>query len=132
MNTDLSKISQPQPPVNGNGWLFAGQTVTVNKQEYVDLRWRANYWEKQHTKSVERIEVLRKEWETQHTRSVERIEVPRKEGEKKDAIIRDLKQRLYGKKSEKGGKASDANPNATPENKPKSSKGQQKGCPGHG
>ena len=54
MNIDLSPISQPQSSTNGSVSPFARQTVTLNKQEYVDLVWRANYWQKQHARLVER------------------------------------------------------------------------------
>ena len=58
-------------------------TITITKQEKIDLNWRANYWEAQHARAKSQIEALKQE------------------NSLKDAKIKDLQNRLFGKKSEK-------------------------------
>lgn len=87
--------------------------VTLTQQEYIELKWLGEYWKTQHTRSIAREEALKEELK------------------QKDATIRDLKQRLYGKKSEKGGSKADVNPNAADKNS-KRPRGQQKGSASHG
>src|SRR5436853_7894119 len=86
-------MEQPQPPrisatayapVSGkHATPFSQQTMVLTKQDYIELKWEANYWRAQHARSVEREAAL--------TAKVESLE----------ATIRDLTQRLYGTKSEK-------------------------------
>jgi transposase len=90
---------------------FSKQTVVLTKQDYIALKWEANYWRAQHARLVQREAALQAQ--------VEGLE----------AQIRDLTQRLYGKKSEKAagsealGKSNPANPRK---------RGQQLGSQGHG
>src|SRR5437763_11269471 len=90
---------------------FSKQTVVLTKQDYIALKWEANYWRAQHACLVQREAALKAQ--------VEALE----------AQIRDLNQRLYGKKSEQSatsetlGKSNTANPRK---------RGQQSGFQGHG
>ena len=99
-------------PVNHNGATpFSQQTVVLTKQAYIELKWEANYWRAQHERLVEREAALKAEVDA-HL-----------------ATIRDLKQRLYGVKSEKStslDKADQLKP-ASPRKR-----GQQPGSKGHG
>jgi hypothetical protein len=90
---------------------FAQQSVMLTKQTYIELTWKANYWQAQHARSVEREAAL--------TAKVASLE----------ATIRDLTQRLYGTKSEKS-----ADPDDADESKPSRlrQRGQQPGSKGHG
>ena len=63
--------------------LFSQQWVSITKQEHIDLRHRASYWEAQHGRAKSQIEALKQEMIL------------------KDAKIKDLQNRLFGKKSEK-------------------------------
>jgi transposase len=112
-NHPLQPLQSDPPIVEGEVLPFAGHTVTLSKQEYIELQWQANYWKTQHARIVKREEELK--------------EVLKR----KEAIIRDLKQRLYGKKSEKVSGKSEVTPNA-PLTKSKRPRGQQKGAPSHG
>src|SRR5712691_1616055 len=99
-------------PVNGNAATpFAQQTVVLTKQAYIELTWKANYWQAQHARSVEREAAL--------TAQVASLE----------ATIRDLTQRLYGTKSEKSAGSEDA---AEPKPSRPRHRGQQPGSKGHG
>src|SRR5229473_6339906 len=111
--------TQPHPistsevaPVNGKrATPFSQQLVVLTKQDYIALKWEANYWRAQHACLVQREAALKAQ--------VEALE----------AQIRDLNQRLYGKKSEQSatsetlGKSNTANPRK---------RGQQSGAQGHG
>jgi transposase len=94
-----------------NATPFSKQTVALTKQDYIALKWEANYWRAQHARLVQREAALKAQ--------VEALE----------AQIRDLNQRLYGTKSEKStssevlGKSNPAKPRK---------RGQQPGSRGHG
>ena len=97
---------------NGNDATpFSQQSVVLTKQAYIELTWKANYWQAQHAQSVEREAAL--------TAKVASLE----------ATVRDLTQRLYGTKSEKSSGPDDAD-----DPKPSSARprGQQPGSKGHG
>jgi transposase len=103
------------PPVLEGELLLSSvvQMVTLTQQEHTELKWQGEYWKVQHTRSIAREEALKEELK------------------ERDATIRDLKQRLYGKKSEKGGSKADLNPNTEGKNS-KRPRGQQKGSVSHG
>jgi transposase len=90
---------------------FSQQTVVLTKQDYIALKWQANYWRAQHACLQEREAALKAQ--------VAALE----------AQVRDLTQRLYGTKSEKSA-GSDMAPVSKP-SKPRP-RGQQPGRPGHG
>jgi len=99
-------------PVNGNGATpFSQQTVVLTKQDSIELKWKASYWQAQYERLLEREAVLKAEVAAH------------------EATIRDLKQRLYGTKSEKssGSDSAGASTPARPRNR-----GQQPGRKGHG
>ena len=97
----------------GPAWPFSQQWVTLTKQEYIELNARANYWEAQHARAKAEIDKLRQE------------------ALLKDAKIKDLQNRLFGKKSEKSSalKSEQGNKGDPPS---KRKRGQQPGSPGHG
>ena len=64
-------------PVNGNGATpFSQQTVVLTKQDYIELKWKANYWQAQYERLLEREAALKAEVAAH------------------EATIRDLTQRL--------------------------------------
>src|SRR5919198_1779929 len=94
-----------------NATPFSQQRVVLTKQAYIELTWKANYWQAQHARSVEREAAL--------TAKVASLE----------ATIRDLTQRLYGTKSEKSAGADDASVSSPSRPRPR---GQQPGSKGQG
>jgi len=92
---------------------FSQQWVTITKQEHIDLACRASYWEAQHARAKSEIEKLKQE------------------AILKDAKIKDLQNRLFGKKSEKHSplKSEKDGKEDTPS---KRKRGQQPGSQGHG
>ena len=91
---------------------FSAQTVAVNKAEHIQLKWDARYWQARFEHSAARIGELEKELEAAQ------------------ALIRDLKQRLYGKKSEKS--TGQDKVDKPEQSAPKKKRGQQQGAKGHG
>ena len=112
-NMNPSPSSSPHQPVAWKeGTPFAQTTVQISKQEHVQLKWGNRYWQRQHGRAFERIDELKQELE------------------RASAEIRDLKQRLYGKHSEKGSSLSEAQLDDTA--KPPRPRGQRLGSKGHG
>lgn len=90
---------------------FAREQVLISKAEYIELRQQVGYWTAQHLRATRRIENLEQELLL------------------KEARIKDLQKRLFGKKSEKGG----TTPSGTGQSKRSTRpRGQQKDTPGHG
>jgi hypothetical protein len=97
---------------NGNDATpFSQQSVVRTQQAYIELTWKANYWQAQHARSVEREAALL-------------VKVAALE-----ATIRDLTQRLYGTKSEQSAGPADAA--ASTPSCPRH-RGQQPGSTGQG
>jgi transposase len=90
---------------------FSHQQVSITKAEYVDLAQKANYWKAQHAHLKEKCARLEEECQ------------------RKDARIRDLQNRVFGKKSEKQSTANSEKPASSAAKRPR---GQQPGSQGHG
>src|SRR6266571_6256994 len=107
----LISTSELAPVHSSSTTPFSQQTVVLTKQAYIQLKWEAHYWRRQHERLVEREAALKAE------------------GETLQATVRDLNQRLYGAKSEKASGC-----DAAGQCKPASprSRGQQPGSQGHG
>ena len=92
---------------------FSRNIVQLTQAEHIELKWQGNYWKRRHGHLKKQNQELNQELDLAHGK------------------IRDLKQRLYGKKSEKG--ATKRDHPATDGNKVCSRpRGQQKGSKGHG
>lgn len=91
---------------------FSQNIVQLTQAEHIELKWKGNYWKRQHAHLKKQNEELQQDLALAQAR------------------IRDLKQRLYGKKSEKGTTKRDTPPGERPaSSRPR---GQQKGSQGHG
>ena len=93
------------------GTPFSKAIVSLTKQEYIQLKWDGRYWKRQHDRAAARADIFKQELELAQAR------------------IRDLEQRLYGKRSEKGTTASEAQPGGVNPSRPR---GQVPGSKGHG
>ena len=89
---------------------FAEALLTISKAEYIRLKWEAEYWQRQHQRAVLREEGLES-----------RIE-------ELQAQVRDLRQRLFGRKSEKSGAPNEGQAKGASSRR----RGQQLGSRGHG
>jgi hypothetical protein len=83
---------------------FAAEYVTLTKQEHIRLKYEAKYWQSQHSRAVKRME-----WQAEHDRqellrhkelAVQREAELRADLKLAQAKVRDLQQRLFGRKSE--------------------------------
>ena len=92
---------------------FSQNLVQLTQEEHIQLKWEAGYWKAQHEQLKQKFDTLQRKLESATAR------------------IRDLKQRLFGKKSEKNGAKSDK-ATTTPHPNPPRPRGQQKGSKGHG
>jgi transposase len=107
----LNAASEQAPTVGPDATPFSQQRVVLTKQAYIELKWKANYWQAQYER------LLKREADLQAQVAAH------------EATIRDLKQRLYGKKSEKSS-GSERVGASKPASRRK--RGQQPGSPGHG
>jgi len=116
----MERIAPPQSSTAESATLdkakipvFFKNRVCLTQAELIELKWQGKYWKSQHARLREKTRALQQELDSAHAR------------------IRDLKQRLYGKKSEKKGVIQSDHASATvvPPSRPR---GQQKGSPGHG
>ena len=91
---------------------FSQNIVQLTQEEHIELKWQGNYWKHQYGHLKKQNEELKQELALAHAKN------------------RDLKQRLYGKKSEKGTTKRDTPPcDRGASSRPR---GQQKGSQGHG
>jgi transposase len=90
---------------------FSEEWELITKQERIGLKHQIAFWRGQHAQAKKKIEALKAE------------------NLLKDALIKDLQNRLFGKKSEKGNTPKSEANTGQPSVKPR---GQQKGTPGHG
>jgi transposase len=92
---------------------FSQTIITLTQEEHVKLKWDASYWKCLHKQLKQKNEDLQQALESAQAR------------------IRDLEQRLYGKKSEKGASKRDKS-KALAHTTPPRPRGQQKDSQGHG
>jgi len=90
---------------------FSEQIVSLPKDEFIELKRKANYFEALAKNLQKKVADLEKELEAERAKN------------------RDLNQRLYGKKSEKSNKQTES---CKPESSNKKKRGQQVGAKGHG
>jgi len=86
--------------------------ILISEQEFLQLKWEANYWKSLHKRAKEREEKLKKELQ------------------EKEGKIRDLTKRLFGKSNEKSN--SGKNEGGLKPSKSPRPRGQQPGKKGHG
>jgi len=115
--TNLSLTAQVHREISGldagRSSPFSEQWVKITKQEYIDLTARASYWKAQHARAKSEIDKLRQE------------------AVLKDAKIKDLQNRWFGKKSEKNSPLK-SEKDAQADSSSKRKRGQQPGSVGHG
>jgi transposase len=103
--------------------------VTLSKQEHIALVCAANYWKVEHWRAAERRLSKEAEYEERLRQATQREAQLCAELAVAQAKIRDLQQRLFGRKSErrKGGGEQRAQGLV-----PRAARGHQRGVPGHG
>jgi len=89
------------------------EQILISKKEHLALKWEASYWQSMHTKAIVREKILKQK-------------IKEQEGQ-----IRDLRHRVFGKKSEKKNSSKDAGLKSKNSDS-KRPRGQQEGSKGHG
>ena len=51
--------SEPKPVTGNSATPFSQQTVVLTKQAYIQLKWDASYWQRQHARQMEREAALK-------------------------------------------------------------------------
>ena len=110
MNPSQSN-STHQPDSGTKETPFAQAIVHLTKQQYIQLKWNSRYWQRQHERALTREAALKLKLE------------------QAEATIRDLRQRLYGKQSEKSSLPTEVQAG---DPKPPRPRGQARGSKSHG
>lgn len=92
---------------------FASETVTIPKQEYIELKAQAQFYKAQHERGAKREAALKQRIEQLQARN------------------RDLQQRLFGRRSEKRGPGGEQQ-QGQDDCPGRGVRGQRRGSPGHG
>jgi len=109
---DFTATLTPLLIERGSTMPFAKEVVVLTKQEHIELTWQINHFKTLHKRALGREVELKKQLAQEK------------------AKVRDLTQRLYGKKTEKTKKNEKDNPDERQTStRPR---GQQKGAKGHG
>lgn len=108
---------------------FAQQTVTLTRQDHIQLVRDGRYWRELHERAVSRAQWTQKRHD--HERAAARARETALETEivKLKAQVRDLRQRVFGTRTEQ---SRFFNPAKFANNAPKRHRGQQPGTRGHG
>jgi len=108
---------------------YAEVLVTLSKQAHIELVCAANYWKMEHRRAAERALSIEAVYEERLRQAAQREAQLGVELAVAQAKIRDLQQRLFGRKSErrKGGHEQPGQALVAP-----APRGHQRGAPGHG
>ena len=111
---DNSAVTVASPPLaeQCEDSPFARETVVLSKRDYIELNAQLNFYKAQHERALAREAALNKQLEQERAR------------------VRDLKQRLFGRKSEQSRPSEKTSKEPPPA--PTRRRGQQPGTPGHG
>lgn len=106
---------------------FATVYVTLTKQAHIELVMQANYWKSSHHRATLRLHWVELEHRGALDQAALREAALRGELEVAQAKIRDLQQRVFGRKSERSKGANESQSSVSGR-----SRGHQRGKPGHG
>jgi transposase len=128
----VNSAPSPVPSSQAEAAPFAGERVSLTREELIQLTWDAQYWKSMHGRAVQRCLRQRSRYKRILRHSKEQAALREQslqvELEHAQALVRDLRQRLFGKKSE-GRQASEAQVCGAPSS---AARGQRRGAPGHG
>ncbi|MGH6826624.1 IS66 family transposase [Methyloceanibacter sp.] len=112
---------------------FASEFITLSRQEHIQLVWEGRHWKRLHQGAVERIAQLEAEYRerlrSQLDSAERREQALQRELTYARGRIRDLEQRLFGRKSERQWVIDAQHPHSRASVR---GRGQQRGAPGHG
>lgn len=81
---------------------FAQESVTLSKQAHIELVMQASYWRAQHGRAVERLDWQATQYRELLGQALQREAALHSELQTAQAKVRDLQQRLFGRKTERG------------------------------
>ncbi len=108
---------------------FSLERVTLSKQAHIELVMQARYWKSQHERAVQREQRLHGALRAQQQQAEQREAALRSQLQLAQAKIRDLQQRMYGRKSERRWSVEGTLHTAVASSR---RRGQQPRAPGHG
>jgi len=108
---------------------FDQEWVTLTKREHIELRIQAKQWKSLHERAVLRLELANRRHRFELAKAREREDRLKTELEAAHAQIRDLRQRVFGAKTEQSRSVNTVTPSRTGGVRPR---GQQRGRAGHG
>jgi transposase len=112
---------------------FANEFITLSRQEHIRLVWEGRHWKRLHQGAVERLAQLEVEYRERQRSQIEsaaqREHTLQRELQHARGRIRDLEQRLFGRKSERHWVIDNQQPHSMARLR---GRGQQRGAPGHG
>lgn len=115
--------SSPSPKPFDREW------VTLTKREHIELVMQAKQWKSLHERAVRRLELADKRHQFELAQSRQREYRLKGELENAQAQIRDLRQRVFGAKTEQSNSINALTHSSGVVGRPR---GQQRGRPGHG
>lgn len=107
---------------------FSQTLVSLTKQAHIELVWQANYWRSLHARAVERLESQGTQQRTLLEQAHQREAALREALQSARATIRDLRQRVFGAKSER---AHSIDTQLRASQVSSRARGQQRGAAGH-
>ena len=130
MSTETFRLDGAPAEIGTQAVPFASELITLTKQEHIDLVMQAHYYKSMHQRALERaawrqarlLRLLRQLKE----QNAQREAALRAELEQAQAKIRDLQQRLFGRKSERTSSAERHGKSAP------APRGHRRGVPSHG
>lgn len=108
---------------------FVQPFVTLTKQAHTELLRQANYWKAAHRRALERLERREAQYRGLLGQALQREATLRGELKDAQAKIRDLQQRVFGRKTERSWVVDTL---YRQDRSASRSRGQQRGAPGHG
>jgi len=116
-------------PVQAPSTPFGQETVTLSKREHIELVMGLNYWRTAHERALTRAQWVGRRHDHEMERARRRESRLRVELDLAQAQLRDLRQRVFGARTEQ---SRFINPVVQGAVGPRRPRGQQRGRPGHG
>ena len=112
---------------------FGQEVVTLSKQAHIELVMQASYWRAQHGRAVERLDWQATQYRELLGQALQREAALHSELQTAQAKVRDLQQRLFGRKTERGSSIETRLRQGKVSSAPGVSgvRGQRPGSPGH-
>jgi transposase len=130
---DGSPTTECEPSAELTGAPFACEHVTLTRQEHIQLVWEGRNWKRLHHSATERLAEqeadYRRRLQSQSEAAEQREQALRRDLEYARGRIRDLEQRLFGRKSERQRVIDSQQPRGAASVR---GRGQRRGSPGHG